>query len=73
MDFQDGGHGSHGSHLVFLIRMISAIFDLCHPSASYQVLSQLAFVSDEEGKNRVSRWRQWQPSWISDRNDFSYF
>ena len=28
------------------------------------------FSSEEEGKNRFSRW---PPSWISDRNDFSYF
>ena len=28
------------------------------------------FGSGEEAKNRFSRW---QPSWISDRNDFSYF
>ena len=27
----------------------------------------------EEAKNRFSRWQPWQPSWISDRNDFSYF
>ena len=24
-------------------------------------------------KNRFSRWRPWRPSWISDRQDFSYF
>ena len=29
--------------------------------------------SPGEAKNRFSRWRQWQPSWISDRNDFSFF
>ena len=28
------------------------------------------FSSEEEGKNRFSRWPQ---SWISNRNDFSYF
>ena len=28
------------------------------------------FSSEEEGKNRFSRW---PPSWISDRNNFSYF
>ena len=31
------------------------------------------FGSGEEAKNRFSRWRPWRPSWISDRNDFSYF
>ena len=24
-------------------------------------------------KNRFSRWPPWQPSWISNRNDFSQF
>ena len=28
------------------------------------------FVSEKEAKNRFSRWR---PSWISHRNNFSYF
>ena len=27
----------------------------------------------EEAKNRFSRWPPWQPSWISDQQDFSYF
>ena len=27
----------------------------------------------EEVKNRFSRWGPWQPSWISDQNDFSFF
>ena len=31
------------------------------------------FGSGNEVKNRFSRWRPWQPSWISDRNNFSYF
>ena len=31
------------------------------------------FGSGEEVKNRFSSWRPWQPSWISDRKDFSYF
>ena len=31
------------------------------------------FGSGEEAKNRFSRWQPWRPSWISDRNDFSYF
>ena len=26
-----------------------------------------------EAKNRFSRWPPWWPSWISDRNDLSYF
>ena len=35
--------------------------------------SQLAFGLGEEAKNRFSRWLSWQPSWISDPYDFSYF
>ena len=36
--------------------------------------SQLAFFSlEEEAKNIFSRWPPRQPSWISDRDDFSYF
>ena len=31
------------------------------------------FGSGENGKNRLSRWPPWWPSWISDQNDFSYF
>ena len=31
-----------------------------------------AVSTGEEAKNRFSRWLPWQPSWISDRNDFSY-
>ena len=31
------------------------------------------FGSGVKAKNRFSRWRPWRPSWISDRNDFSYF
>ena len=30
-------------------------------------------VHQKKGKNRFSRWPSWQPSWISDRDDFSYF
>ena len=31
------------------------------------------FGSGEEAKNRFSRWWPWQPSWVSNWNDFSYF
>ena len=33
----------------------------------------LPSVSGEKAKNRFLRWRQRKPSWISDRNNFSYF
>ena len=70
-DFQDG---HHGGHLGFPISWILAIFVL-------QVTLILPtkfgvnwpFGSGNEVKNWFSRWRPWQPSWISDRNDFSYF
>ena len=68
IDFQDGGH------LGFPIGTILAIFDL---QVTLMVPSKFGvnwpFGSGEEAKNRFSRWRPWQPSWISDRNDFSYF
>ena len=32
----------------------------------------MPFGSGEEGKNRFSRGQPWWPSWISDKNDFSY-
>ena len=71
IDFQDGGHGGH---LGFPTGMILAIFDL---QVTLMVPSQLGvnwpFGSGEEAKNRFSRWRPWRPSWISDRNNFSYF
>ena len=67
-DFQDG---HHSRNLRFPIATIWAIFDL-------QVTLMLPtkfrvnwpFSSEEVKKNRVSRW---PPSWISNRNDFSYF
>ena len=31
------------------------------------------FGSGEEVKNRFSSWLPWQPSWISDQHDLSYF
>ena len=31
------------------------------------------FGSKEEGQNRFSRLLPWQPSWISNQNNFSYF
>ena len=70
-DFQDGGHDRH---LGILITMVLAIFDLqvtLMLPTKFQV--KWPFDSGEEAKNRFSRWPPWQPSWISDRNNFSYF
>ena len=33
----------------------------------------LSFGSGEKAKNRFSRWRPWQPSWISEWNDLVIF
>ena len=71
IDFQDG---CHGGHLGFPTDTILAIFDL---KVTLMLPSKFGvnwpFSSGEEAKNRFSRWRPWQPSWISDRNNFSYF
>ena len=71
IDFQDG---RRGRHLGFPIGTILAIFDL-------QIIMTLPikfrvnwpFDSEDEGQNRFSRWAPWRPSWITDRNDFSFF
>ena len=43
-----------------------------HPDAT-KIRVNWPFGSGKEAKNRFSRWRPWRPSWISNRNDFSYF
>ena len=71
IDFQDC---CHGSHLGFPIRMILAIFDLqVTPMLPTMFGVNWLLGSGEEAKNRFSRLMPWQPPWISDRNDFSYF
>ena len=71
IDFQDGGHGGN---LGFPIGTILAIFDLqVTPMLPSKFGINGLFCSGEEAKNIFSRWRPWRPSWISDRNDFSYF
>ena len=67
-DFQDG---CHGSNLEFPIATIWAIFYLqVIPMLPTKFRVNWPFNSEEEGKNRFSRW---SPSWIPDWNDFSYF
>ena len=71
IDFQDGGLGGH---LGFPIGTILAIFDLqVTPMLPTKFKVNKPFDPGEEAKNRFSRWPPWRPSWISDRNDFSYF
>ena len=61
----------HGGHLGFPIGTILAFFDLqVTPMLPSKFGVHWPFCSGEEAKNRFSRW---QPSWISDRHDFSYF
>ena len=68
IDFQDG---HHGGHLGFQISTTLAIFYLqITPMLPSKSGVKWPCGSGEEVKNRFSRW---QPSWISDRNDFSYF
>ena len=67
-DFQDG---CYSRNLGFPIAMIWAIFDLqVTPMLPTKFRVNWPFSSEDEGKNRFSRW---PPSWISHQNDFSYF
>ena len=64
--------GEHGGHLAFPFGMILAIFDLqVMLTTEFQV--NWPFGSGEEAKNRFLKWLPWWPSWISNRNDYSYF
>ena len=61
-------------HLGFPIGTILTTFDVqVTPMLPTKVGVNWPFGSGEEAKNIFSRWRPWWPSWISDRNDFSYF
>ena len=62
-DFQDG---RHGRNLGFPIATILQVT----PMLPTKFRVNWPFSSEEEGKNRFSRWR---PSWISDPNNLSYF
>ena len=55
--------------------MILAIFDLqVIPMLPAKFRVNWPFSSEEEeAKNWFSGWPQWRPSWISNREDFSYF
>ena len=71
IDFQDGCHGAHPG---FTVGMILAIFDLqVTPMLHTKFGVNWPFGSGEEAKNRFSRWPPWQPSWISDKHNFSNF
>ena len=71
IDFQDGCHEGHPG---FPIGTILAISDLqVIPMLPSKFGVNRPFGSGEEGKNRLSRWQPWRPSWISDQHNFSYF
>ena len=64
----------NGGQLGFTIGTIFAIFDLrVTPMLPTKFRVNWPFSSEEEAKNRCSRWLPWRPSWISDWHDFSYF
>ena len=61
---------------------MAAIFDfwlerlyllLIYKAPWYVLPRSKPFGSGEEANNRFSRWQPWRPSWISDRNCFSFF
>ena len=63
----------NGRQLGFTIGMILAIFDLgVTPMFPIKFQVKWPFGSGEEANN-FSRWLPWQPSWISNWHDFSYF
>ena len=71
IDFQDG---RYGSYLGFSIKTILAIFDLPVTTmlpTKFRV--SWPFGSEEEVKSRFSRWPPRRSSWISERDNFSYF
>ena len=71
IDFQDG---NHGGHLGFPIGTILATFDLqVTPMLPTKFQVNWLLGLGEESKKRFSRGPPWQPSWISNQHDFSYF
>ena len=60
-------------HLGFPIQTILAIFELqVSPMLPTKFQVNWPFSSGGEA-NKSLRWRPWRPSWISVRNDFTYF
>ena len=70
IDFQDG----RGGHLGFPIGTILAIFYFQVTRCFLPSFESIGLSGQEKKrkKNRFSRWPR-RPSWISDRNDFSFF
>ena len=64
----------NGGQLGFTIGTILAIFDLrVTPMLPTKFRVNWPFGSEEEAKNRFSRWLSWRPSWKFDWHDFSSF
>ena len=58
----------------FPIRIILAMFDLqVTPILPTKFQVNQPFGSPEEVQNIFSRWQTWQPFFISDPNNFSFF
>ena len=71
LDIQDGGHGSHfefciGTIFIIFYLQVALIFP-----TKFRVSWPLN--SREVVQNRFLRVQKWQPSWISDWNNFSNF
>ena len=64
-------HATFFQYLAYKVKMLKLQVKQVTPNASYQLFwVNWHFGAAEEAKNRFSRWL---PSWISDRNDYSYF
>ena len=71
MSFEELQDGRHGGHLGYLNGRILAILNLCVTV----MLSIKFWLNPAYGLGdvlwRISRWRPWRPSWISERYKFS--
>ena len=71
---EDAKNRFSSGHLGFSIGTILAIYDVqVTPMLPTKFKVTKPFGSGEVAKNRFSKWPPWWPSWISDRNHFSYF
>ena len=72
MSFEVFQNGHHGSHLGYENRTILAILSLYNsPKPPIKFQLNLTYCLGLDVVWRISRWPPWQPSWISEWNDFS--
>ena len=72
MSFEEFQDGCHGGHLGYLNRTILAILYLCVTvMLPIKFWLNPTFSLGGDVVWRISRWPQWQPSWISERNNLS--